>query len=117
MQKYQLIPKNIQCPVCFNGSAHSLWGVSSKEAAQHFVLKESNPERFLELVSHIEVLWGQNKCEVVQCDSCKFCYSNPYIAGDERFYTIAYVRSGYPSWKWEFQVTFEVLNKYSGSGL
>lgn len=117
MQNYQQIPKLIRCPVCFTNHAGSLWSVSSQQAAQHFVLQEKYPERFLELVSHIEVLWGQHSCEFVQCDYCKFCYSHPYIAGDERFYTLAYERSGYPSWKWEFQLTYDVLNKYSRSDL
>jgi len=83
------------------------------QAAQHFVLQENDSERFLELVSHIESLWGQNTCEVVECNKCGFCYCDPYIAGDERFYSLAYVRSGYPTWKWEFQVTYDVLNQSS----
>lgn len=117
MQNYQQIPKKIKCPVCCTNNAHRLWGASSKQAAQHFVLQEKHPERFLELVSHIESLWGQNTCEVVQCDKCGFCYSNPYIAGDERFYSLAYVGSGYPTWKWEFQLTYDVLNKCSRSDI
>jgi len=88
-----------------------LWNVSSKQAAQHFVLKEQYPDTFADLVSHIEDLWGQNTCEVVQCDQCGFCYSYPYVAGDERFYSLAYVRSGYPKWKWEFQITYDVLRR------
>jgi SAM-dependent methyltransferase len=117
MQKYQQIPKKIKCPVCCSNNAHRLWGVTSKQAAQHFVLQEKHPERFLELLSHIEGLWGQNTCEVVQCDKCGFCYSNPYIAGDERFYYLAYPYAGYPTWKWEFQLTYDVLNKLSKSDL
>jgi 2-polyprenyl-3-methyl-5-hydroxy-6-metoxy-1,4-benzoquinol methylase len=111
MQNYQQIPKNVKCPVCYTDNARILWCVSSKQAAQHFVLQEKYPERFLELVSHIESLWGKNTCEVVQCDNCEFCYSNPYVAGDEKFYSLAYDSYGYPKWKWEFQVTYDVLNK------
>ena len=111
MQKYLHIPKIIECPICRTNSAHLLWRTSSKQAAQHFVLQEKHPERFLELVSHIERLWGQNACEVVQCDKCGFCYSNPFIAGDQQFYNFAYVSFGYPEWKWEFQKTYDVLKK------
>ena len=32
----------------------------------------------------------------MQCSQCGFCFSYPYVAGDERFYSLAYVRSGYP---------------------
>ena len=77
------------------------------------MLQEKHHERFSELVSHIEGLWGKNTCEVVQCDKCGFCYSNPYIAGDMQFYNLAYDRCGYPTWKWEFQLTYDVLKKFS----
>ena len=113
MQKYQRIPKMIKCPVCCHDNAQVLWCVSSKQATQHFVLQEKYPERFLALMAKIESLWGQNTCEVVQCCKCGFCYSNPYIAGDEQFYSLAFVRTGYPEWKWEFQLTYEVLSKCS----
>jgi SAM-dependent methyltransferase len=81
-------------------------------------LQEKDPERFLELVSHIENLWGQNTCEVVQCGKCGFSFSHPFIAGDKRFYSLAYSRSGYPRWKWEFQLTYDlILNRCSGSDI
>ena len=117
MQKYSLLPKEAKCPVCSTNKAHHLWSVTSKEAAQHFVLAEKYPERFSDLVSHIEVLWGKNTCEVVRCDNCAFCYSHPYIAGDAKFYDLAYIYSTYPSWKWEFQQTYDVLSKHSNSNI
>lgn len=113
MQNHQKIQKKNRCPICCTSNSHLLWCVNSYQAARHFVLQERYPERFLKLVSHIADLWGQNTCEVVQCDKCGFIYSNPYIAGDERFYSLAYVRSGYPTWKWEFQLTYDVLSKCS----
>jgi len=117
MENYQQTQKKITCPVCYATNAHLLWSTSSMQAAQHFVLKEKHPERFLKLVSQIEILWGQNTCDVVRCDKCGFYYSNPFIAGDEQFYSLAYVRTGYPIWKWEFQQTYDVLNKCSGANL
>ena len=112
--KLPVMGKNIKCPVCCANEAHLLWSVSSKQAAQHFILKEKQSERFLKLVSHIESLWGQDICEVVQCNNCGFCYSNPYVAGDKQFYTLAYERSpgGYPTWKWEYQITYETLKMF-----
>jgi SAM-dependent methyltransferase len=47
----------------------------------------------------------------MQCTQCGFCFSDPYVAGDERFYSLAYVRSGYPKWKWEFQVTYDAIRR------
>jgi len=113
MRKYQLTAVQRNCPVCFSGSAYILWTVSSRQAAQHFVLKEADKEKFLELAEHIKGLWGQDSCEVVLCDNCGFCYSNPYLAGDKLFYTLAHSRSNYPAWKWEYQKTYEVLAKSS----
>ena len=115
MKNYHNAPRQGECPVCCARDAHLLWETDSRQAAQHFVLKEKHPERFLELVAHIEALWGQNTCEIVQCDNCGFCHSHPYVAGDERFYRIAYDRpGGYPAWKWEFQLTYEELAKRGG---
>lgn len=115
MKDHQQISKKNRCPVCFNSNVHFLWSATSHQAAQNFVLQEKYPERFFELVSHIESLWGQTTCDIVQCDKCGFCYSIPYIAGDKKFYSLAVFRSGCPTWKWEFQLTFDSLNNYSGS--
>jgi hypothetical protein len=108
MHNYQQIPIQIKCSVCCTISAHRLWGATSKQAAQHFVLQEKCHERFLELMLNIESLWGQNTFEVVHCDKCGFCYSNPYIAGNERFYSLSFDCSVYLKWKREFQITCDV---------
>jgi 2-polyprenyl-3-methyl-5-hydroxy-6-metoxy-1,4-benzoquinol methylase len=117
MQSYQLTPQRATCPVCFSTSARLLWSVNSNQAAQHFVLKEKDPKRFFELVSHIETLWGQTTCEVVRCNTCEFCFSNPYVGGDKQFYDLAYDRSGYPRWNWEHQRTYEVLRRLASPNL
>lgn len=112
MKSYKHNPQKAICPICCTRDAHLLWHVSSRNwAAQHFVLQEKYPDRFADLVLHLEKLWGQSTCEVVQCNHCGFCYSYPYVAGDKRPHTLAYVRSGYPKWKWEFQMTYNVLRR------
>jgi len=111
MNSYLLKSTNVNCPVCFSSDAKILWQTTSDQAAQHYVLKQKDFQRHLELTTQIETLWGQNTCEVIKCDNCDFCYSNPYIAGDEKFYTIANERNGYPKWKWEFEETYNILNK------
>lgn len=105
------------CPVCHGAMTQRVWGVNSEQAAQHFVLREQFPERHEMLASHIRVLWGQDYCEVRRCEDCGFCFSAPYIAGDATFYGLAYERSGYPTWKWEYQVTLDVLKSASGRNL
>lgn len=111
------IPINAICPICCSTCACLLWSVNSNQAAQHFVLKEKDTNRFYELVSHIETLWGKTTCDVVQCSSCGFCFCNPYVGGDKRFYDLAYDRSGYPRWNWEHQRTYEVLRKLASRNL
>ena len=104
------------CPVCHSSIARKLWRVDSAQSAQHFVLREVDPERFEALASHIALLWGRDTCDVVKCENCGFCYSSPFIAGDERFYTLAYQRTGYPEWKWEHQRTYEAVEAMARPG-
>ena len=115
MQRYDLTPAQRECPVCYSSNAHVLWVVNSDQAAQHFVRKEADRTRFAELAAHIETLWGRQSCEVVRCDDCEFCFSHPYVAGDEAFYTLACDRGSYPTWRWEYQLTYEVLKDQAGS--
>ena len=109
--------KNTICPICSSNKYKILWETNSKVAAQHYILIEKDPRKFNLLKSHIENLWGQNDCKIVECEFCDFCYSDPFVAGDELFYTIAYNRSSYPSWKWEFQQTYDILEKSSKNDL
>jgi Methyltransferase domain. len=73
-------------------------------------LQERDLARHSELARHIEGLWGGPYCAVVRCEACEFCFSQPFIAGDARFYELAYSDPvGYPTWKWEFEVTRDAL--------
>ena len=108
MEIFERSPRKALCPVCRTEDSQLLWRVSSKQAAQHFVLHKKYPDRFADLALHIENLWGQSTCEVMQCVQCGFCFSYPYVSGDERFYSLAFSRSGYPKWKREFQITYDV---------
>lgn len=109
--RYQLEPVQARCPVCFSVSAYRLYTVSAEQAAQHFVLKGKDPARHRELCEHIESLWGQSYCSVVTCAACQFGFSFPFVAGDSKFYRLAFSGEGYPPWKWEFQVTLDTLKK------
>jgi SAM-dependent methyltransferase len=109
MKTYANGPVRAQCPICDSDAAQMLWDVSSKGAAQHYVLKEADEARFGNLVNAIESLWKKNEARVVRCGNCEFVYSDPYVAGDGNFYGLAYQRTGYPKWKWEYQVTLDAL--------
>lgn len=109
MKFYEKIPTLALCPICNSDSANKLWEVSSHNAAQHFVLYEAQRDRHNSLVKAIEKLWQGAKCNVLRCSICDFVYSHPYIAGDAQFYGLAYQRTGYPKWKWEYQLTYDTL--------
>ncbi len=98
-----------ECPVCKRNDCVKLWETNCEEAAQHFVLKEKDAQSYINLANHIEQLWGQRNNVVVKCLNCDLCFSHPFIAGDEKFYSLAYHRTGYPNWKWEYQITFNFL--------
>jgi len=116
MEKYSLIPKASRCPTCLGECGHVLYTVDSEQAAQHYVLRELDPERNLALKAHIEHLWGQRSCDIVRCANCGFCFADPYVGGDAPFYDLAHDPSSYPGWKWEFGRTLNALVELRAEG-
>ena len=105
----RLYSSGASCPVCYGKDLLLLYEIDSREAAQHFILREVNNGKFAELVEHIERLWQSSNCKVFRCAGCSFCFAFPFAAGDKRFYALAYERTGYPPDKWEYKVTTEFL--------
>lgn len=97
------------CPVCGCTQGNLLYRVTAAQSAQHFVLQQADAGKFEALRQHIETLWGQKECAIVRCRNCAFVYSNPFVGGDARFYELAFSGEGYPTWKWEYTVTVDVL--------
>jgi SAM-dependent methyltransferase len=101
-----------QCPACAApGNNHPIHVFSAGQAAQHFVLAEEYPKQHAELCAHIESLWGAPNCEIHECPSCGLRYAWPFVAGDGRFYNLAYPHSEYPEQRWEFDQTAASLAK------
>jgi 2-polyprenyl-3-methyl-5-hydroxy-6-metoxy-1,4-benzoquinol methylase len=115
--QYQLTPTTSRCPVCYSEQSQSLYSVDSEHAAQHYVLAEADGERHARLKAHIERLWGQASCALMQCRQCNFCFAQPFVAGDARFYELAYQRTGYPGWKWEYERTLQTLRELTNDGV
>ncbi len=100
----------IHCPAC--GAACGggpLREFDAAEAAPHFVLREEFPAQHAELVPHIRALWGGDRCALQGCPSCGLQFAWPFVAGDGRFYNLAYPYSDYPEQRWEFVQTVEAL--------
>jgi len=117
MNRYELTPVSRPCPVCANEDCSVLYRVGADDAAQHYVLREVHPDRKAALADHIRMLWKQASCEVVRCNRCTFCFAWPFVAGDARFYTLAYERTGFPKAKWEFDRTVESLSRLRSDDL
>ena len=91
-----------QCPVCQSTALEASSDISSTEAALHFLADQSG-ERFAQLRATIEDLWGQPSCRLCTCQKCGFGFADPYVAGNGKFYELAFERAGYPSDKWDFR--------------
>lgn len=100
---------NKRCPVCKSNQVILLLEVSSAEAAQFFVLKDSEKERFYDLLNTIETLWKGDTCEIRRCRNCGFRFADPFVAGNAPYYQLIYGSSSYPSWKWEYAVTYKTI--------
>jgi len=109
--QYSLDPVEAECPACHAGRAERLYRVEAAEAAQHYVLRERAPDRHEALRQHIETLWGGPSCDVLRCTSCGMGFASPYVAGDARFYELAYERTGYPTDRWEFVRTLQAIDQ------
>ena len=108
---YALDPVAAACPACHAERAERLYRVSATQAAQHYVLRESDPDRHRALRDHVASLWGGEACDVLRCRACGFGFADPYQAGDARFYALAYERTGYPTDKWEYRRTLEAMDR------
>ncbi len=109
--RYERAPVRANCPICQHVEGVRLYRIGAAEAAAHFVPEAQNPSRYQKLKAHVETLWRGETCEVIQCSGCNFCYAWPFRAGDATFYSLAYERTGYPSWKWEHQQTLDSIRR------
>lgn len=98
------------CPVCHEVTGEVIFRVTPEEAAQQFVVAESDPHRYAELVDCIRRLWKQGHCVIRHCSHCSFSFADPFIAGDKEFYNLAYARPAHTIDKWSFQRTLSELS-------
>lgn len=97
------------CPVCGDDETVALFVVSSDDVERHF-FRDPNDPRCGPLARQVEAVWNQTTCRFVQCQHCGFAFADPFVAGDEDFYRLAYNEgTSYPTWKWEFQRTLTVI--------
>jgi 2-polyprenyl-3-methyl-5-hydroxy-6-metoxy-1,4-benzoquinol methylase len=100
------------CPLCGSANARVIWTCTADEAAQQWVIAEQEPARHAELAAEISDLWHGDSAASRECADCGFGFSDPFVAGSPRFYTLAFGPSGYPRDKWEFRRTREALAEH-----
>lgn len=105
-----------RCPACHAREGTLLRTVGASEATQHYVLREVDPARHDALRAHIEGLWSGTTCRIVCCGACGLVHAIPFVAGDARFYTLAYERTGYRGWTWEYGRTRDQIAELVAGG-
>ena len=60
------------------------------------------------MLSAILGLWPDGECTVRRCDECGFGFGDPYVAGDDEFYSILHEQMGYPKWRWDYDVALSI---------
>lgn len=100
------------CPACNTTSARPLRRFTAAIAAQHFIPRDRDPERYDRLRNHLVELWGQDHVEVFSCRGCGFGFAIPWVGGDETFYALAHNGAPhYPADRWEFRETMKILRQ------
>lgn len=94
--------RSLACPVCETPGGVVFASYSIEQAAAHFCPETKNADRYYRLTKCIARLWGAGSCVVRHCPECGFGFSEPFVGGDEEFYTILHEEHGYPRWRWDY---------------
>jgi 2-polyprenyl-3-methyl-5-hydroxy-6-metoxy-1,4-benzoquinol methylase len=95
----------VGCPVCrCPCSSTPLYTYTPVEAATHFCPLTRNRARHEQLTSCIRQLWNGDDCKILKCEACGFAFGYPFVGGNEEFYRLLHDSSGYPGWKWDFDI-------------
>src|SRR5262249_38112852 len=81
--------------------------------------KTRDAARNVHLQNCIERLWKQGECQFRRCDHCGFGYCDPFVGGDEEFYSLLHQQPGYPGWRWEYDLALseasEIVSEQSST--
>lgn len=102
----------MNCPVCGSADCSLEMRVTAREAALHY-LADPQSERFSQLQRSIEELWQQDHNDLSLCQHCGFGFAWPYVAGNAKFYGLAYERADYPAEKWDFDRALESIDRHA----
>ena len=97
------------CPVCASPAAPAV-RYTAGEAAAYFCPPHRDADRNQRLETAIRDLWDGDTCTVHRCPSCGFGFGDPYVGGDDAFYTALHEQMAYPSWRWDYDVAVDALS-------
>jgi 2-polyprenyl-3-methyl-5-hydroxy-6-metoxy-1,4-benzoquinol methylase len=101
-------PATLRCPVCGSPCHEPPWReYGIEEAARHFCPEIRDANRYRRLRDCIARLWNDRPCRVLHCSNCGFGFADPFVGGDEEFYSILHEQQGYPGWRWDYDVAIE----------
>ena len=107
-----------RCPACGGKHAHQTHRVGVTDAASNFVRPWVDGARHSDLVDCIGALWTADEARIVRCADCGLRSADPFVAGDAKFYALAYGRESvhpYPVSRWEYKLTRAVIASTAGS--
>jgi SAM-dependent methyltransferase len=104
------------CPVCQSPcTGRPMYRYTASQAAAHFCPPTRDADRFMRLGNCIRRLWEGNECVVLRCENCGFGFGQPFVGGDEEFYSILHEQKDYPAWRWDYDVAIrEAVDKCAG---
>jgi len=104
------------CPVCQNPcTGSSLYHYTVDQAAAHFCPRTRDVDRNRRLQESIRALWRGNDCAIFRCGECGFAFAQPFVGGDEEFYSILHEQKDYPAWRWDYDIALaEAVKKFGG---
>lgn len=104
------------CPVCEQPCAgRPMYRYSASQAAAHFCPPTRDADRFRRLTDCINRLWNGRECVVLRCEACGFAFGQPFVGGDEEFYSILLEQKVYPPWRWDYDVALaEAVSRFEG---
>jgi len=97
------------CPVCGGSDTEVLFSISDRDAALNLLNGIPLDGRLEELERQVRRVWGVSKADFVWCRNCSFSFAVPFVQGDAEFYAAAYATDTYPPWRWELEVSRDVL--------
>ncbi len=112
MRKDKEIIHGLTCPLCQHAGPQVLYQVNARTAAEHMFHFAGSEDEILKLVEIIEQLWGVDHARMLQCENCQLVFADPFVAGSGEFYSAVYKKASYyPDWKWDYEITFQDLQR------